>query len=251
MQIGTFASPTAAREGFGSNFKAPQLFLTEKVTRRISNRLGLRGNQRLNPNRVLSNLYSSAQPKTVKLLARGGVVLTPNAATLAKFAAKGVKVPEGIVPIAPATKPNPATFQFPITGGALAPDGSSGLIGTAGGVEIVKKATPFSPTMKLTNVIVDLGTKAATVEIELLPNPPLPGGVGRSSIVDVTLPSGSVVTNPTTRQIGINNAEAKLQAVAASTLNSVFNQPAPEPPPATNFVVGDPFGTFSLLAQAQ
>ncbi len=251
MQIGTFASPIAAREGFGSNFKASQLFLTEKATRRISNRLGLRGNQRLNPNRVLSNLYSSAQPKTVTLVAKGGVVLTPNTATLAKFAAKGVKLPEGITPIAPATKPNATTYQFPITGGNLAQDGSSGSLGTAGGVEISKKAMPYSPTMKLQNIIVDFGTDAATVEIELLPTPPLPGGVGRSSIVDVTLPAGSVVANPTTRQIGINNAEAKLQAVAASTLNNVFNQPAPEPPPASNFVVGDPFGTFSLLAQAQ
>jgi hypothetical protein len=101
------------------------------------------------------------------------------------------------------------------------------------------------------NITVDFGTKAATVELELLPAPPFPGAVGRSSIADVTLPASSVLANPTTRQIQIKGAEAKLQAVAASTLNSVFNQPAPEPPPASNFVVGDPFGSFSLLAQAQ
>jgi len=58
-----------------------------------------------------------------------------------------------------------------------------------------------------------------------------------------------VVADPITRTITVKNAEAQLQAVAAATLNDVFNQPKPEP--ASNFVVGDSFGTFSFTAQAQ
>jgi hypothetical protein len=122
---------------------------------------------------------------------------------------------------------------------------------TSGGVGISKKTETLSPTVKLTNITVDFGTRAATVELEILPAPPFPGATGRASIADLTLPSGSVVANPGTRQIGVTGAEAKLQAVAASTLNSVFNQPAPEPPPSSNFVVGDPFGSLSLVAQAE
>jgi hypothetical protein len=251
MQLGTFTAPTASREGFGSNFKAGRLVLTEKATRRISNQLGLKGNQRLQPGRVLSNLYVSAQPKTVTLLAQGSAVLTPNQATLAKFAAKGVKLPGGIAPIAPATAPSATTLQFPIAGGTLAPDGSSGTLQTVGGVEITKKTETLSPQVKLKNVAVDFGTKVATIELEILPAPPFPGATGRASIADLIMPAGSVVANPETRQIAITGAEAKLQAVTASTLNSVFNQPAPEPPPSSNFVVGDPFGRLSLLAQAQ
>jgi hypothetical protein len=251
MQLATFAAPTMAREGFGSNFKAVKLVLTESASRRISNQLGLQGSQRLEPGRVLSNLFATAQPETVTIVPGGNATLTPNPATLGKFAAKGVKLPSGIAPIAPATAPTATAFQFPITGGTLAPDASSGSLTTSGGVEITKVAKAYSPTVKLKNITVDFGTKAATVELELLPAPPFPGAVGRSSIADITLPANSVVANPTTRQIQIKGAEAKLQAVAASTLNSVFNQPAPEPPAASNFVVGDPFGTFSLLAQAQ
>ena len=71
MQLATFANSIATREGFGANFKATQLVLTEKATRRISNRLALRGDKRLKPGRVISNLYSSAQPKTVTLLPQG------------------------------------------------------------------------------------------------------------------------------------------------------------------------------------
>lgn len=251
MQLATFAGKLVIREGFGANFKAGQLVLTEKATRRISNRLGLRQNRRLEPGRVLSNLYVSAQPRTVNLLAQGNAVLTPNRATLAKFAAKGVKLPSGIAPIAPATAPSATTLAFPIAGGVIAPDGSSGTLFTAGGVAITKKAAALSPQVKLANIEVNFGTKVATVELEILPAPPFPGGAGRASIVDLTLPSGSVATNPGARQIYITGAEAKLQAVAATTLDSVFNQPAPAPPASSNFVVGDPFGSFSLVAQAQ
>jgi hypothetical protein len=251
MQLATFAHPIVTREGFGVNFRAPQLVLTEKATRRISNRLGLRGNKRLKPGRVISNLYSSAQPATVTVLPEGSATLTPNKATLAKFAAKGVKLPAGIAPIAPASAPSATTLAFPIAGGTLAPDGSSGTLALAGGLQITKETKTLSPQVKLANVEVDFSTKAATVELEILPAPPFPGGTGRVSIVSLTLPAGSVVSNPGARQIAITGAEAKLQAVAATTLNSVFNQPAPEPPPSSNFVVGDPFGTFSLVAQAQ
>ncbi len=251
MQFATFGTPLVAREGFGANFKANQLVLTEKATRRISNQLGLTGNLRLKAGRVISNLYSSAQPGTVTVLPQGNAALTPDATTLSKFAAKGVKVPGGITPIAPAVAPTPATLQFPIVGGTIAPDGSAGTLQTTGGAEITKKTTTLSPTVKLNNIAIDFGTKAATVELEILPTPPFPGATGRASIADLTLPSGSVVANPVTRQISITAAEAKLQAVTATTLNSVFNQPAPEPPPSSNFVVGDPFGTFSLVVQAQ
>ena len=60
-----------------------------------------------------------------------------------------------------------------------------------------------------------------------------------------------MIADPATRTIVINEASATLQAVAAATLNQVFNQPAPEPPPSSNFVVGDPFGKFSLIAYAR
>ncbi|HEU5062055.1 MAG TPA: hypothetical protein VFT79_02745 [Solirubrobacterales bacterium] len=251
MQLGTFAPPTFEREGFGSNFKAVKLSLTEKATRRISNRLGLKGSKRLNPGRVLSNLYSTAQPETVTVLPQGSASLTGNATTLGKFAAKGVKVPEGFTPIAPASQPNPTSFALPIAGGALAPDAGKGLVEIAGGVQILKDTDSLDPTMRLTNVQVDFAAKTATVQLEILPSPPFPGAAGRTALVDVVLPPNSVVANPLARTISIQGAEARLQATAASTLNDVFNQPAPAPPPSSNFVVGDPLGTFSMEVQAR
>lgn len=251
MQFATFGPPAGAREGFGANLKAGQLALTAKAATRISNRLGLRGSQRLEAGRVISNLFASEQPETVTVLPTGAATLTGNLATLGKFGAKGVELPQGITAIAPATKPTATTFSFPISGGTLAPDASAGAVNTTGGVQIVKKAKNYSPTVTLKNITVDLREKTATVELELLPTPPFPGAVGRSSIVTVALAPNGVIANPTARTISITGATAALQSTAASTLNSVFNQPAPEPPPASNFVVGDPLGTFSMTVQAQ
>jgi hypothetical protein len=251
MQLGVLTPPTTGREGFGANVKAVKLSLTEKATRRLSNRLGLKGSKRLNAGRVLSNTYATAQPRTITVLPQGSLSLTGNAATLAKFAAKGVKVPQGFTPIAPATKPSETTFALPISGGTLAPDASQGKVTTTGGVQILKEAETLSPAIKLSNVTVDLSVKAATAELEILPTPPFPGAAGQPTIVDVVLPAKAVVTNPVARTITIQGAEARLQAGFASTLNDVFNQPAPAPPAASNFVVGDPLGAFSMTIQAQ
>lgn len=251
MQLGELQLLSTAREGFGARVKAVKVALTAKAAKRISNRLGLPANRRINSGRVLSNAFTAPQPQTVTILPQGSATLVGDAATFGKFAAKGVEVPQGITAIAPATKPTPASFEFPIAGGTLAPDASDGTVETNGGVQILKKAEPFSPTMKLAKVSVDFKAKTALVELEILPTPPFPGAVGRSSIADIVLQGVKVTSNPVTRQITISEAEARLQAVAASTLNDVFNQPAPEPPPSSNFVVGDAFGKFSMTVQAQ
>jgi hypothetical protein len=251
MQLGTIVSPTSAREGFGANLKAVKLSLSEKAVRRISNRLGLKGSKRLNPGRVLSNLYSTAQPETVTVLPQGTATFAVNSIALGKLEAKGVKVPAGLTAIAPATEPKPTSFELPVSGGTLAPDATKGSLETSGGIQILKESESLSPTMRLRNLAVDFSTKTASAELELLPSPPFPGAAGRSSIVDVVLPPNAVVADPVTRKIAIQGAEARLQATAASTLNDVFNQPAPAPPPSSNFVVGDPLGSFSVTVQAR
>ncbi len=252
MQLGTLRTPiVTAREGFGANVKSAQLTLTEKAARRISNRLGLRGSRRIAGGRVLSNAYSTAQPETVTVLGQGNAAFAAAPAAIAKFEAKGVKAPGDVSAIPPATKAGPTSFQLPIAGGRLAPNASSGKVTMTGGVQILKKAEPFSPTLRLLQMEIDFGAKAATAALEILPTPPFPGAAGRSGIVDVVVPPGGVIANPTTRTIAIGGAEARLQAAAASTFNEVFNQPAPAPPPASNFLLGDPLGSFSMTLQAQ
>jgi hypothetical protein len=248
MQLGTFSNLTTGREGFGARVKAGQLVLTQKAANRISNKLGLQGSQRIN-SRVMSNEFNITVPSTVTILGQGEATLEGAPAAFKKFAEKGVQIPQGINPIAPAKSPKAGIFTFPITGGIVTPNATSGQVTTVGGVEILKKGKTASPQMKITNVFLELQQKTATVELEILPTP---GQTGRSSIVELVFPANSITTNQTTRQITIQKAEAKLQAPAATTLNTVFNAGDEKAPPASSeFAAGELFGTFSVTLQAQ
>jgi hypothetical protein len=248
MKIGTFANPTNGREGFGARVKAAQLTLTQNAANRISNKLGLQGSQRINQ-RVMSNEFNLTVPSTVTLLGQNEATFEGSTASFKKFVEKGVVLPSGINPIAPAKSPKATVFTFPITGGIVNPDLSSGQVTTVGGVEILKKGKTSSPAVKITNVVLELQPKTATVEMEILPTP---GQTGRTSIVELVFPANSINTNSTTRQITVNKAEAKLQASAATTLNTVFNAGDEKAPPATSeFTAGELFGTFSMTLQAQ
>jgi hypothetical protein len=248
MQLGTFSNPTAGREGFGARVKAGQLVLTQNAANRISNKLGLQGSQRIN-SRVMSNEFNITVPSTVTLLGQGEATFEGAPAAFKKFVEKGVVLPQGINPIAPAKSPKTGIFTFPITGGIVTPDATSGQVMTVGGVEILKKGKTASPSVKITNVVLELQQKTATVELEILPTP---GQTGRSSIAELVFPTNSIATNPTTRQITIQKAEAKLQAPAATTLNTVFNAGDEKAPPTTSeFAAGELFGTFSMTLQAQ
>lgn len=250
MQLGTFASPSVGREGFGTRIKAGQLVLTNNVANRISNRLGLKGSNRIESGRVLSNLFVAAQPRTVTLLPQGNATLTLNSATVAKFKAKGVQVP-GFTALAPATETSSLVFQLPVTGGNMQLGSSAGEVDTAGGIQILKTEKTLSPQVALKAFQLNLGANTGSAEFEITPAPPFAGNTGRSFAVSLVVPSNAVVSNPTTRQFEVKGVEAKLQENAVSTLNNVFNQPAPSPPPSSNFVVGDPLGTFNLVLQAQ
>jgi hypothetical protein len=251
MQLGTFGAPSIGREGFGARIKAGQLTLTQKAATRISNKLGLKGSRRIN-SRVMSNEFSITSPSSLTLLGQNEAALETSAATLKKFVEKGVDASSGIKPIAPAKNSKVTNFTFPITGGKLATNYATGQVTTTGGVEITKKGKLLSPTMKIANIFVEFAQKTATVELEITPTPPFPGATGRSSIVDLVFPTNAIQSNPTTRQVTVKGAEAKLQAVAATTLNQVFNQGEEKAPPASSeFVAGELFGTFSMTLQAQ
>jgi hypothetical protein len=248
MQLGTFTNPTTGREGFGARVKAGQLVLTQKAANRISNKLGLQGSQRIN-SRVMSNEFNITVPSTVTILGQNEATLETTPAILKKFAEKGVQIPQGINPIAPAKSPKTTVFTFPIMGGIVTPNASSGSVTTQGGVEILKKGKISSPQMKITNVNVEFQQKTATVEMEILPTP---GKTPRTAFVELVFPTNAIQTNPTTRQITIQKAEAKLQGTAAQTLNSVFNAGEEKAPPASSeFAGGELFGTFSMTLQAQ
>ncbi len=259
IKIASVSGVSLTRNGFGANVTISKLKLTGKAAKQLNNKLAppkkdtKAAKKPFKGGRVLGGVASSTQPSTVTVLPQGEATLTADATpgqAFGKFIAKGV-APSGFTGIAPATHPFLTVFVFPIGGGSIAPDGSSGTVNTAGGVQIRKEDPPLNPTMQLTNISVDLSAKTALTELNILPAPPFPGNVGRASIADIDMSGATITADPATRTIAVSGAVAKLQAVSAATLNDVFNQPPPPPPPATDFVPGDSLGTFSFTVQTQ
>jgi hypothetical protein len=141
----------------------------------------------------------------------------------------------------------------------MGPTATTGVLQTAGGLQLTQNLEAVGKgetTLMMSNIWVDLGAKTASVEVTIT-NPKTPeanlGNLGRASIADVNLTGATIVSDPATRTVSVQNASATLQAVTAETLNSVFITPIENATkePQTKFAGGDPLGVFSFTAQTE
>jgi hypothetical protein len=219
QKIASTKGVTFTRNGFGVDVKVSNLKLTGKTAKALNKKLGLKGKKRIKA-KSLGASASTTQPSTVTVLPVGNASLSPDPATLAKFASKGV---------------NPLTDIRPINGAGVGP------LNTSGGLSIQpagKLKTEFN------NLSADFGTKVITAEVNITPSPPGPGNLGRTSIADIDLTGATVSSDPAARTVSVTDMTVKLQAVAAATLNEVY-------PGGVDFVAGDSLGTVSFTAQTQ
>jgi hypothetical protein len=224
-------------------------------------------------NQLLGSSFAETQPSTVAVLPTGNATLALSASALQKLNnvgphAPGIPGPFAVklAPVAPTTVTAagpPPTVAFPIGGGTLAPTATAGTLQTLGGLELVQSLEGAPPPgtkgvtkLRMANIWVDLAQKTASVEV-IIENPKTPeanlGNLGRASIADINLTSATIVSDPATHVISVQNASATLQAVTAETLNSVFITPIEKAvgTPQEKFAAGDPLGTFSFTAQTQ
>jgi hypothetical protein len=281
MKLASVKGQTVARNGFGANVSITSLKLTGKAAKQLNKKLGFTGKKGkgkkkgqkraaaskttqppFKGNQNLGSSTSETQPKTVAVQASGKATLKTDEATVKKFV---LAPPEGlgvkIEPISPSeaeTVANPFTpvLKFPISGGTIAPDASSGIVQTSGGVNLVQTVAPEkTTTLTLGNIWVDLGAKTATAEVSIAStiSPELnKGPLGRVSIADLNLTGATIKSDPGARTVTIENAVATLQELTAETLNQVFGAPydalkVPHP----KFAKGDGLGTFSFTVQTQ
>ena len=276
MKLATVKGMTVARNGFGANVSITALKLTGKAAKQLNKKLGFTGKLKekapFKGNKSLGASTSETQPKTVTVLPGGSTNLTLSPAALKKLQNVGPPPGEGPGPfsvkltiIPPTTIVSagpPPALGFPISGGTIAPDASSGIVQTTGGLKLTQNLEAAGPngkgetTLTMGNIWVDMGAKTATVEVTI-ENPKTPeanlGNLGRSSIADIQLTGATITSNPLTRTVSVQNASATLQAVTAETLNSVFITPIENAThePQEKFAAGDPLGVFSFTVQTQ
>jgi hypothetical protein len=293
MKFASVKGFTVSRNGFGANVSISALKLTGKAAKQLNKKLGFSGKKKssgkakghkraaaskavqppFKGNQVLGGSTSETQPKTVAVLPTGNAALALSASALQKLRNVGPHAPgeEGpfavklstVAPTSVLSAGPPPTLGFPISGGTLAPNASSGILQTVGGLRLVQNLEGAPPpgtrgetTLVMGNIWVDMGAKTATVEVTIT-NPKTPeanlGNLGRSSIADIQLTGATISSDPITHVISVQNASATLQEVTASTLNSVFITPIEKATgqPQEKFAAGDPLGTFSFTAQTQ
>lgn len=292
MKFASVKGFTVARNGFGANVSISSLKLTGKAATQLNKKLGFSGQKKgkskgkakghkraaaskavqppFKGNQVLGGSTSETQPKTVGVVATGNAQLVLSDAALAKL--KNVGPEAGgthpfevkLAPVEPTkvVSLSPVTAVFPISGGTVGPTATTGVLQTAGGLKLTQNLEAGGPngkgetTLVMGNIWVDLGAKTASVEVTIT-NPKTPeanlGNLGRASIADVNLTGATIVSDPATRTVSVQNASATLQAVTAETLNSVFITPIEKATgqAQTKFVGGDPLGVFSFTAQTE
>jgi hypothetical protein len=267
-----------ARNGFGANVTGIKLSFLKSAAKKVNKKLELDSLHKGSAGKANAN---NVQPAKVTLTG-GSSELKPSLATFAKFPhhcvdpiGTGTTGTPGIAPVAPATATAAPSFVFPVTSGAINPDGSGGAANAAGGILITQNirsgtvdgVPPFTcaefaigGTRQLTqtDLTLDLSTKQiqAHVVIAGTGNAALDGDKGVAFIG--TIAPGAVTTNPATRTVSFTDAPAAFNATAALVLNGTFPCQSGDGFDASAgctgpnaFVAGDPIGTVSFTGQAQ
>jgi len=288
MKVASVTGLTYARNGFGVNVNVAKLKLTGNAAKQLNKKLGFTGQKKgtskgskragtskavqppFKGNQVMGGSFSETQPKTVAVLATGNAQLVLSPEALKKLATVGPEFPPAsgehpfavkLAPVSPTKIVSlaPVTAAFPISGGNIGPTATTGTLQTAGGLTLTQNLEALGPNEKgqtvltMGNIWVDLGAKTASVEVTIANNktPELnKGNLGRASIADINLTGATIVSDPATRTVSVQNASATLQAVTAEVLNSVFVEPIEGKGKGT-FAGGDPLGVFSFTAQTQ
>jgi hypothetical protein len=277
LKFGAVAGYSFSRAGFGVSMKIGKLKLTGPAAKQLNKKLGLKGKKvAFKANAVMGSAKAEEQPLTVTVMPGGNLRLATAEATIKKLLDVKVSIltqsPTAVVDSTP-THP---VYDFPITGGTVAPTATAGTIQSAGGLNLVQDLGGGTKTeISLGNFYYDLAAKTVTVEVVAHSTASKEldlGALGRSSIADVTLTGATVTADPTAHTVSVQNAAATLQPVSASVLDAfrkviegglVLKLIAEGAPKATAEMIaaeafakdhinaGDPLGTFSFTAQTQ
>jgi hypothetical protein len=235
LKVAKAKSTASKREGFGMGFSAKGLSLTQKVATRLNKKLSTK--DAFKEGQLLGALKSQTQPQQVTILPQGQGTLVPDPAILAKFKSLFVS----LNPISPAELSPGPVFSFPIAaGGQISPSASEGTLRLGGAIELLQLGAGqvFQQEYWL-----DLGAKATSAEVEILPTPAFPGKLGRIGVFG--LGAGVVSSDPKSRSISVANAPLTLDAQTAQSFNDAFAAGK------AVFAAGETFGVVSFGAVGQ
>jgi Htaa protein len=225
LKLATLAGWSYARSGFGVSLTVKKLKLTKSAAKQLNKKTGYaKGKPKpFIGNKLMGSATAAEEPATVTIVPGNNVVFDANNELLKKL--KDVET--GVETLSP-TIAKGTSFEFPISGGSIAPTATAGVVQTIGGLKMVQKLpknkekTEFLETeITLGNFYVDLSAHTISVEVVAKSNASEKlnlGALGRSSIADLTLTGATVTTDVTNHRVTVQNAAATLQPVSAEVL---------------------------------
>jgi hypothetical protein len=160
----------------------------------------------------------------------------------------------GVAPIPPATQ-SVADFEFPVSGGSVAPDFSAGELLTAGGQIITKNSTPIVTPSACNDNPPPTGTQLKSTDFgvafdqnALRAIATLPTGtvLPRAPLGAIDFSAGTRSVDPSTKTVTVTGAAVTLADLAAPLLNQNF--PNQSGTASNDFAAGDLIGTIDLTA---
>jgi len=234
LKLATASSLRFRRRGFGAIVSAKPLRLTAKVATRLNKKL--RPAAPFVAGQAIGKLISAPQPSLTAILVQGRASLALDAAFKAKLDQRFVSVN----PISPAELAPGPTLTFPILGGALAPDLSSGLLKLGGSIELLQLGAGQIFWAELEP---DLDGALLSAEADLEPSPPFAGRQGPAPLLAAG--SGTLSADPSRRTLTAAGIPLTLEAATADSLNAAFDAGG------SAFEAGETVGALSFTAQGQ
>ena len=236
LKLTSKAKLSNTRKGFGTEFRTTAMRLSAKAATRLDKKLHLRDT--FAEGQQLGTGTTAVEPGTVGLVSSGRVELTIAPAFAAKLASFFVAVN----PIFPAEHPGP--FDFPIGGGVLAPDGSSGLVKTTGGIEFVQVGGGQF-FLRGPEPEVQGGQVIAEHQLVLVS-----GGTGPNSVGPILgLGPGTYTAEPTARTIASQGSSVTLSQTMAQAFDEAFARPLGRPD--SSFAAGEVLGSVGFGATGE
>jgi len=223
------------RAGFGSTIGIGSLTLSAKVAIRLGRKLHLRGV--FEPGQALGSSATTATPLTVALQGSGRISFELDPSFTAKLQSLFVAVN----PIFPAEHPGP--FAFPIFGGTLAPDSSSGRLAAQGALEFLQLG---GGQVFWREPHLDFADRLFTAEAEVDPEPPYGGKLGPVSVAGLS--GGNPSADQKSRTLSLGGVTLTSEAATAAIFNEVFAKPQGKD---GVFVAGEALGSLAFTARGQ
>jgi hypothetical protein len=234
LKVATSTATDSRRQGFGTEFSARMLQLTEKVATRLNKKL--RPRQQFEAGQPIGTLVTEAQPLLVSVVPAGRANLVFDTAFVAKLDQHFVS----LNPISPAERMG-LTFTLPIIAeGALAPDASSGTLRTGGEIEFLQLG---AGQVFWHELWFDVGLRTTLAEVDVEPTPAFPGKLGQIPVL--SLGGGVAASDAAARTIALAGVPLSLVAGTAATFNEAFAAGKED------FRAGEFLGTLSFSAEGQ